>query len=76
MQKELKEFVEKAIDEERGTIINGGDGFYRKYGVPLPEINQFINEGAAQLEAVKMEMNALAAWKSEAEDLLRQMQTA
>jgi len=76
MQKELKEFVEKAIDEERGTIINGGDGFYRKYGVPLPEINQFINEGAAQLEAVKMEMNALAAWKSEAEDLLRRMQTA
>ena len=76
MQKELKEFVEKAIDEERGTIINGGDGFYRKYGVPLPEINQFINEGAAQLEAVKMEMNALAAWKSGAEDLLRRMQTA
>ena len=76
MQKELKEFVEKAIDEERGTIINGGDGFYRKYGVPLPEINQFINEGAAQLEAVKMEMNALAAWKSEAEDLLRKMQQA
>lgn len=76
MQKELKEFVERAIDEERGTIINGGDGFYRKYGVPLPEINQFINEGAAQLEAVKMEMNALAAWKSEAEDLLRRMQTA
>ena len=76
MQKELKEFVEKAIDEERGTIINGGDGFYRKYGVPLPEINQFINEGAAQLEAVKMEMNALATWKSEAEDLLRRMQTA
>ena len=57
MQKELKEFVEKVIDEERGTIINGGDGFYRKYGVPLPEINQFINEGAAQLEAVKMEIN-------------------
>lgn len=76
MQKELKEFVEKAIDEERGTIINGGDGFYRKYGVPLPEINQFINEGAAQLEAVKMEMNALAEWKSGAEDLLRRMQTA
>ena len=43
MQKELKEFVEKVIDEERGTIINGGDGFYRKYGVPLPEINQFIS---------------------------------
>ena len=76
MQKELKEFVEKVIDEERGTIINGGDGFYRKYGVPLPEINQFINEGAAQLEAVKMEMNALAEWKSGAEDLLRRMQTA
>lgn len=76
MQKELKEFVERAIDEERGTILNGGDGFCRKYGVPLPEINQFINEGAAQLEAVKMEMNALAAWKSEAEDLLRRMQTA
>ena len=76
MQKELKEFVEKAIDEERGTIINGGDGFYRKYGVPLSEINQFINEGAAQLEAVKMEMNALAEWKSGAEDLLRKMQQA
>ena len=74
MKDNLLSFVESVFKETRDSI--SGDALYTNYASDLPELEAAVADGAQHIREAEENTHELAAWKSEAEDLLRRMQTA
>ena len=74
LKKELHDVVEEAFRETRNQL--SGEEFYKNCAPHIQKIEQKIEEGREEIRKIEKNTHELAAWKSEAEDLLRRMQTA